>query len=566
MNRNTESHFSTLPQVNITRSKFDRSQDIKSSWNVGELVPFYIEEVLAGDSYKIQTNKVVRLSTLLTPVMDNIYLDTYYYYCPFRILWKHWPELMGQNSESPWTPSTEYSVPQIVPPANGWNVGTLGDYFQLPTSVDNYSVSQLPFRAYCSIVNEFFRDENLQDPLNWSDDDTDITGVNTGTFVTDCVKGGKPFIAGKFHDYFTSALPQPQKGPSVPLPLGNLAPVITGDNHISIGDKLKGLSLAQGTADAGSNVTIGFVGNYMHSDSGMALHADSVGSLKHEIPANMYADMSNATGATISQLRQAFQIQRLYEKDARYGTRYREILKGHFGCSPVDSRMMIPEYLGGNRIRLNVSQVVSSAETSRTTSDVNTTVYQPLGTTGAYSVTGDSHYDVDKSFVEPGIIIGLAVARYDHTYSQGINRFWSRKTRFDFYWPVLQNLSEQAILNKEIYVQGSDVINSDTGKPYDEEVFGYQEAWADYRYKPSAVSGMMRPTYSASLDVWHFGDDYNALPTLSDSWIREDKTNVDRTLAVTSLVSNQIIADIQVKAIATRPMPVYSVPGLIDHN
>lgn len=563
MNRNTESHFSNVPQVNISRSKFDRSQDIKSSWNIGELVPFYIEEVLAGDSYKIQTNKIVRLSTLITPVMDNVYLDTYYYYCPFRILWKHWPELMGQNSESPWTPTTEYSVPQITPPSNGWDVGTLADYFGLVTGVDNYSVTQLPFRAYCAIVNEFFRDENLQDPLNWSDDDTDIAGVNTGTFVTDCVKGGKPFIAAKFHDYFTSALPEPQKGPDVPLPLGSLAPVITGSDHITIGDKFAPLKVAYGSSSDTEVTATGnsFINASQISGKTAFIMDDNLGFASLS---NMYADLANATGTSVSQLRQAFQIQKLYERDARAGTRYREILKGHFGVTAPDSRVMIPEFIGGNRIRLNVKQVVSSSETSRTVGEV--TSYQPLGTTAAMSVTGDSHYDVDKSFVEPGIIIGLMVARYDHTYSQGINRFWSRKKRFDFYWPVLQNLSEQAIKNKEIYVQGSDVINPDTGKAYDEEVFGYQEAWADYRYKPNQITGMMRSSYSASLDVWHFGDDYNSLPTLSDSWIREDKSNVDRTLAVTSSVSNQIIADIQVKVTATRPMPVYSIPGLIDHN
>uniref|UniRef100_A0AAU8AWX3 Major capsid protein n=1 Tax=Dulem virus 139 TaxID=3145616 RepID=A0AAU8AWX3_9VIRU len=573
MNRNVESHFAMNPtSIDMSRSTFDRSHSVKTSFNVGDIVPFYVDEVLPGDTFSLQTSKVCRMQTLLTPMMDNIYLDTYFFFVPNRLVWNHWKEFNGENTQSAWLPTVEYEVPQLTAPAGGWNVGTIADYFGIPTGVSGLSVNALPFRAYALIMNEWFRDENLMDPLNIPVNDTTVLGVNTGTFVSDVAKGGLPYKASKYHDYFTSCLPAPQKGPDVTIPVtkaGNLPVVSLSDlNSVSLyGDALKwqkrdgstmnligsgasypnqghvGLSAAPNfTNDFSTNI----LGPTTASNASRRMDAEFV----DVVPANLWAlQDGDAAVATINQLRLAFQIQKLYEKDARGGTRYIEILKSHFGVTSPDARLQRPEYLGGNRIPININQVIQQSSTSAGTT--------PLGDTAAMSVTTDRHYDFKKSFVEHGFVIGVMVARYDHTYQQGLERFWSRKDRFDYYWPVFANIGEQAVLNKEIYAQG-------TSK--DDEVFGYQEAWADYRYKPNRVCGEMRSAYAQSLDVWHLADDYSALPSLSDSWIREDLSNVDRVLAVTSSVSNQLFADVYIQNRTTRPMPVYSIPGLIDHH
>lgn len=558
MSRNAESRFAINPtNIDIGRSTFDRSSSVKTSFNVGEIIPFYIDEVLPGDTFNVRTSKVVRLQTLLTPVMDNIYLDTYFFFVPNRLVWKHWKEFNGENTESAWLPVTEYEVPQIKAPAGGWSVGTIADYLGIPTGVANIEVSALPFRAYALCVNEWFRDQNLQDPVYIPDDETTVTGVNTANFVQDLAKGGKPYIASKYHDYFTSALPAPQKGPDVTVSLGASAPV-TSNAPIQwrYVDNVS-MSYPSGSNKSG-NTLMAYTGNTTNgegqiSDFRLVDTMQYLGSRKPSLTlspdSNVYADLSGVSVVTINQLRMAFQIQKLYEKDARGGTRYVEVLKSHFGVTSPDSRLQRPEYLGGNRLPINVNQVVQNSGTMDGTT--------PQGNVAGYSVTADTHSDFVKSFTEHGFVLGLCVARYDHTYQQGIERFWSRKDRFDYYWPVLANIGEQAILNKEIYAQGTQV---------DDQVFGYQEAWADYRYKPSRVSGEMRSVYEKSLDVWHLGDDYSALPMLSADWIREDKSNVDRVLAVQSSVSNQLFGDFYIQNRTTRPMPLYSIPGLIDHH
>lgn len=556
MNRNVESHFATLPHADISRSRFDRSSSLKTSFNVGDVIPFYIDEVLPGDTFNVKTSKVVRMQSLITPVMDNIYLDTYFFFVPNRLVWNHWKEFNGENTQSAWLPSVEYEVPQLESPDGGWSVGTLADYFGLPTGVNNLSVSALPFRAYGLIMNEWFRDENLSDPLNIPVDDATVTGVNTGNYITDVVKGGKPFKAAKYHDYFTSCLPAPQKGPDVTIPVSSGAnypvmsladqawtPTVDSPSMIIYGTK-------SGSPDRigyGTNSTLNsgfsFLGEQYPSD------VPKVGSNYDTVPVNLWAvNDGSVSAATINQLRMAFQIQKLYEKDARGGTRYIEILKAHFGVTSPDSRLQRPEYLGGNRIPININQVVQQSQT---------TDQSPQGNPVGLSLTTDTHSDFTKSFVEHGFVIGLMVARYDHTYQQGIERFWSRKDRFDYYWPVFANIGEQAVLNKEIYAQGTEADN---------EVFGYQEAWADYRYKPNRVTGEMRSQYAQSLDVWHLADDYSSLPSLSDSWIREDPANVNRVLAVSEQNANQLFADIYIQNRSTRPMPMYSIPGLIDHH
>lgn len=560
MNRNVESHFALNPtRIDMSRSTFDRSASVKTSFNAGDIVPFFCEEVLPGDTFNVRSSKVVRMQTLLTPLMDNVYLDTYYFFVPNRLVWQHWKEFNGENTESAWIPQTEYSVPQIKAPAGGWNVGTIADYFGLPTGVENISVSALPFRAYALVMNEWFRDQNLQDPLVVPVDDATVVGVNSATFVTDVVKGGKPYIAAKYHDYFTSCLPAPQKGPDVTLSVasqGNL-PVVTGD--VVPSPSTRGLLL--NSKFNGSNAVPSSPVPLMVGASGdgnmYAKFADGTGNLNPisaysaVVPVNLWAQNSgNAIVATINQLRMAFQIQKLYERDARGGTRYIEVLKSHFGVTSPDARLQRPEYLGGKRVPINVNQVIQQSGTG-SGSDT------PQGTVVGMSQTTDSNDDFIKSFTEHGYILGVMVARYDHTYQQGIERHWSRKTRFDYYWPVFANIGEQAVLNKEIFAQGN---------AKDDEVFGYQEAWSDYRYKPNRVTGEMRSAYAQSLDVWHLADDYSSLPSLSDSWIREDKNTLDRVLAVKSTVSNQLFADIYIQNRATRPMPLYSVPGLIDHH
>nr|DAI21779.1 MAG TPA: major capsid protein [Microviridae sp.] len=564
MNRNTQTHFALNPtRIDMSRSTFDRSSSLKTSFNVGDLVPFFIDEVLPGDTFKVKTSKVVRMPALLTPIMDNIYLDTYYFFVPNRLTWNHWKEFNGENTESAWIPKTEYEIPQLTAPDGGWQVGTIADYFGLPTGVSGISVSSLPFRAYALIVNEWFRDQNLQDPLVIPLDDATVEGVNSATFVTDVAKGGKPFICAKYHDYFTSALPAPQKGPDVTIPVsaGSNLPVVGNGNALALtGSTAASLTQARYIDDSGSlnvrSFTMPVATGYQQSATTVSGDRLTLG-----VPtASQFGDDLSKSGliaindgavsmATINQLRLAFQIQKMYERDARGGTRYIEILKSHFGVTSPDARLQRPEYFGGNRIPININQVVQSSAT-----ESNST---PQGNVAGYSLTTDSHYDFTKSFTEHGFVIGLMVARYDHTYQEGIDRMWSRKDRFDYYWPVFANIGEQAIKNKEIYAQGS---------TKDDEVFGYQEAWADYRYKPNRITGMMRSVYAQSLDVWHLGDDYSALPSLSDSWIREDKTNVDRVLSVASSVTNQLFADVFVANRTTRPMPMYSIPGLIDHH
>ena len=560
MNRNTESHFSLLPRVDIQRSRFDRSASLKTSFNAGNIVPFFLEEVLPGDTFNVKTSRVVRMQTLLTPMMDNVYLDTYYFFVPNRLVWDHWKEFCGENTESAWIPETEYSIPQITAPAGGWQVGTLADYFGVPTGVSGLSVSALPFRAYALIMNEWFRDENLQDPLVVPTDDSTVAGVNTGTFVTDVAKGGLPYIACKYHDYFTSALPAPQKGPDVAIPVASPASKLNPDlaarfndlqwvnssgNLVSVPDNNRGMLSTGFRFNTATNAYTDSTRYFNDAVTGSSSPGTSV------IPGNLVADFSGTSqAATINQLRLAFQIQKFYEKQARGGSRYTEVVRSFFGVTSPDARLQRPEYLGGNRTPINVNQVIQQSGTGES---VNT----PQGTVVGMSLTTDSHSDFTKSFTEHGFIIGVMVARYDHTYQQGLNRLWSRKDKFDYYWPVFANIGEQAIKNKEIYAQGNST---------DDEVFGYQEAWAEYRYKPNQVTGEMRSQYAQSLDVWHLADDYSKLPSLSAEWIQEDGKTIDRVLAVSSDLANQFFADIYVKNYCTRPMPMYSIPGLIDHH
>lgn len=561
MSRNANSRFATNPvRLDMSRSKFPRNFSHKTTFNAGQVIPFYVDEVLPGDTFQVRTSKVVRMQTLLTPVMDNVYLDTYYFFVPNRLVWEHWKQFMGENTESAWIPQVEYEVPQLNAPANGWEVGTLADYMGIPTGVPGLSVSALPFRAYALIMNEWFRSENLTDPLNIPVDDATVQGVNTGNYVSDVAKGGKPFVANKFRDYFTSCLPSPQKGPDVTIntaQLGN-APVVPMDKPVptDLFNYPYNVYVPNGNKNytagyhSGSVHQNGFGGAYWLAEDGTTDLDPTIHNGVAGYPANLWAQFDNTVSvATINQLRTAFQIQKFYERSARGGSRYIETLKAHFGVTSPDARLQRPEYLGGNRIPVSINQVIQNSGTVSGST--------PLGDTGAMSLTTDVHSDFTKSFVEHGFVIGVMVARYDHTYQQGIERFWSRKSMFDYYWPEFANIGEQAVLNKEIYAQGN---------AQDDEVFGYQEAWADYRYKPSRVSGEMRSKYAQSLDVWHLADDYSKMPSLSDAWIHEDPATINRVLAVSDNLANQFFCDIYVQNYSTRNMPLYSIPGLIDHH
>lgn len=546
MNINSESRFAYNPEIDIKRSTFDRSSQLKTTFNAGELIPLLVEEVLPGDTFQLNTSLVIRMSTPIHPVMDNAYFDLYYFYVPSRIVWEHWKEFNGENTTTAWEQQVEYEIPQLTSPTStGWEKGTIADYMGIPTGIAGLSVNALPFRAYVKIWNDWFRDQNVQDPALIDIDDTTRAGVNTGTYQSDAQLGGKPLPVNKYHDYFTSCLPEPQKGPAVLLPLGDTAPVYPinqdGGNLFKTSDGVPtSIYLRTGNSSQGSTG--------LNFDIRAATNSNSTPE-NGTLYSNMQADLSNATAATVNELRQAFQLQKLYERDARGGTRYIEVIKSHFGVTSPDQRQQRPEYLGGTRIPININDVIQTSSTDTTS---------PQGNTAAYSLTGERETaSFTKSFTEHGYIIGVGCVRTEHTYQQGLERMWSRKRRFDFYWPALANIGEQAVLNKEIYAQGT---------AEDDEAFGYQEAWAEYRYKPSRVSGAFRSTYEQTLDVWHYGDKFTALPTLTDTFMRETKNNIDRTLAVQSTQEDQFLADFYFETKATRPMPIYSIPGMIDHN
>ena len=580
MNRNVESHFAQLPAAEIQRSTFDRSHGYKTSFCAGDIIPFMVDEVLPGDSFNISTSKVVRSQTMLTPIMDNIFLDTYYFFVPNRLVWKHWREFCGENREGAWAPAVEYTIPSIAPPAGGFAKGTIADYMGLPTGVewkatDPLAPSALPFRGYALICNEFFRDENLTDPLLISFDDANQQGSNGDDYANDVANGGKPFKAARMHDYFSSCLPSSQKGSAVGIPIhvpgfpGGTFPVISApfsasdvppsaypvyyrefkedgtpfENQLA---KYNGISklFPFVSTQNGFQVFATTSSGYDTAPTGDGMVPVN---LKTQIPSVGSGDDVDAS-FTVNELRLAFAYQRFLESLARNGSRYTELLLGLFGVRSPDARLQRPEYLGGNRIPISISEVTNNAQTPE----------DYLGDLGAKSSTGDVNHDFIKSFTEHGYLFGLFVVRYDHSYSQGLERFWTRKKFTDFYNPKFAHLGETGVYQAEIMATPENM--ADPAK-----VFGFQEIWADYRYKPSLVTGEMRPGVSNSLAHWHLADYYATVPTLSDGWIREDRANVDRVLAVQSSVADQFWCDLWISNMCTRPMPMYSIPGLLDH-
>lgn len=532
------------------RSKFDRSHQLLTTINEGDLVPIYCDEVLPGDTAKVHLSGLIRMSTPIYPIMDNCYMDTYFFFVPCRLLWEHWENMFGENDTNYWAERTEYSTPTCtIGGTSGLGNGSIGDYFGLPTEIKNeIKVNALPARAYAMIYNEWFRDENIEAPLmlgykkgDSAEGEKDakpysVTPANSPAATVNNMEARlyarAPAKAGKFHDYFTSCLPSPLKSEPVEIGLTGNAPVKLYDNAeltTETSTKTQLMLTRNGGLQNYGNV-MGVTGN-----DGESIEMKFVGT-----------DLTELNAISIQDLRMAIALQHIFEADARNGTRYREFLSGTWGVTSPDSRLQIPEYIGGQRIAINVNQVVQTSQTDTKTG-------QALGNTAAYSLTTCSKQMVDYAATEYGYIIGLAVVRVEHSYQQGLATKWTRGGRFTYYDPRLAALGEQPVYNREIYAQGT---------PEDEEIFGYQEAWADYRYKPSYVTGEMRSNYQTSLDAWHYADDYDNLPRLSAEWIQEGTQNIDRTIAVTSAKSHQFLCDFYFTEDWFREMPIYSIPGI----
>jgi hypothetical protein len=529
-NKSVDIHqFTMIPKADIPRSSFDCQSTHKTTFDAGYLVPVYVDEVLPGDTFKLNMTAFARMATPLYPTMDNLILDSFFFFVPNRLIWSNWQKFMGQQANP--GDSISYVVPQQVSPAGGYAIGSLQDYMGLPTVGQvsaGQTVTHAAFwpRAYNLIWNEWFRDENLQNSVV----------VDTGD-GPDTVSNYTLLRRGKRKDYFTSALPWPQKGTSVSLPLGTSAAVKT-DNTQPIFAPITG-SYTNGalyhTATEGLDVT----------NSG-----GNNGPMKFGSNTGLYADLSTATAATINQLRQSFQIQKLLERDARGGTRYTEIIRAHFGVISPDARLQRPEYIGGGSTPININPI---AQTSGTNASGTTT---PMGTLAAMGTALAHNHGFTQSFTEHGVILGLVSIRADLTYQQGLSRMWSRSTRYDFYFPAFATLGEQAVLNKEIYV---------TGTSTDNDVFGYQERWAEYRYYPSRISSLFRSTAAGTIDGWHLAEKFTSLPTLNSTFIQSTPP-VSRVVAVGSAANGQqFIFDSFFDVKKARPMPMYSVPGLIDH-
>lgn len=541
--------------MKASRTRFNRDQTILTTFDAGKLIPFYVDEVLPGDTFSVDTAAIIRMTTPKYPVMDDSFIDFYYFFCPDRILWDNFKYFMGEVEETPWMPEKTYTVPQIK--INGSktspmpNEKSILDYMGVPTKVEKpFSINALPIRAYIKIWNEFFRDENVGNAATIKTNDEDVTylmsdmpsGEVMSVTLLEAVTGGRPLPVNKFHDYFTSCLPYPQRGPNVTLPL-------TGNVRIQWSFSAQELQDYGIMTSNGASHLVPASGNTLgapktNEDNGKprVLLGKDQGGVSTWVP--MEARLDNATSATINQLRQAISVQQYYEALARGGSRYREQINAIWDVNISDKTVQVPEYLGGGRYHVNINQIVQ-------TSGQQTSNDTPIGETGAMSVTPINESSFTKSFEEHGFVIGVCCVRHNRSYQQGLERFWSRKDRLDYYVPQFANLGEQPVKKKEIML---------TGDATDDETFGYQEAWADYRMKPNRVSGLMRSNATGTLDFWHYADNYSKMPTLSQEWMAEGKAEIARTLIVED--EPQFFGAIRVANKTTRRMPLYSVPGL----
>lgn len=540
MNRNNERHFINVPQVHTSRTRFNRDQTVLTTFNSGKLIPFFVDEVLPGDTFQIDTSAIIRMTTPKYPVMDDSFIDFYYFYCPNRILWDNFKKFMGEVDSKPWQPEKTYKVPTIVVQgsiAAGPEEESILDYMGVPTKIkNNFEINALPIRAYVMIWNEYFRDQNVENAAALRTDDTkdyyaDDKNATIETTLTYAKVGARCLPVNRFHDYFSSCLPYPQRGSEVALPMqGNAAVKL-----------YKNAELTEEEAVA-SPIRLDQAGE-IYNDTENRPAAVSGGGLQSKT-AYIGADLGSITAATINDLRTAVAVQQYYEALARGGSRYREQIRALWDVTISDKTVQIPEYLGGGRYRVNVNQIVQ-------TSGQQTEKDTPIGETGAMSVTPINESSFTKSFEEHGFVIGVMCVRHSRTYQQGLERFWSRTDRLDYYVPQFANLGEQPVKKKEIMLTGTET---------DEETFGYQEAWADYRMKPNRVSGLMRSNATGSLDFWHYADNYEKVPTLSQEWMAEGKNEIARTLIVQN--EPQFFGAIRIANKTTRCMPLYSVPGL----
>jgi len=512
--------FSQVPKAEIPRSSFDRSHGYKTTFDAGYLIPIFVDEALPGDTFRLRMTGFSRLATPIYPLMDNMYMDTQFFSVPVRLVWDNWQRFNGEQPNP--GDSTDFTIPQMVAPAGGYAENTIHDYMGLPTGVGGISHSALWHRAYALIWNEWYRDQNLQDAIAVPKGD----GPDLHTFY-------ELQRRGKRHDYFTSSLPWPQKGEAVQIPLGGSA-VVT---RVTDAEPWKVYNAQTQTPATQDDMVVGL--NSFLGSGTISYSLDPNGGLQ--------ADLSSATAATINSLRQAFQIQKIFERDARGGTRYTELIRSHFGVTSPDARLQRPEYLGGGSTPVNISPI---PQTSPTGTYANT----PQGNLAAIGTALVSGHGFTTSFTEHCLIIGIVSVRADLTYQQGLNRMWSRKTRFDFYWPALSHIGEQAVLQKEIFASG---VPAD-----DDKVFGYQERYAEYRYKPSQITGLFRSQAATSLDAWHLSQEFATAPVLDEEFITENPP-IDRVIAVPS--EPHFLMDAYFKLRCSRPMPVYGVPGLIDH-
>lgn len=568
MNRNNERHFLNVPQMHTSRTRFNRDQTILTTFDSGKLIPFFVDEVLPGDTFQVDTSAIIRMTTPKYPVMDDAFIDFYYFYCPNRILWNNFKKFMGEADEEPWMPTKTYKVPAIKMSGNptdeiskGPKEESILDYMGIPTKLNNtkkekdIEFNALPIRAYVKIWNEFFRDQNVGNAATITQGDGDFYYRDEGEKQTleetldRAHTGGRCLPVNKFHDYFTSCLPYPQRGPEISVPLTGDAPVTLGS---LVNGKVKPFESnykiwLNGTGAGGGQVfnrsyagipTVAEIGGVEKSGAATDPEGNNI------VTGQLYTNLASVQATTINELRNAIAVQQYYEAMARGGSRYREQLQALWNVNISDKTVQIPEYLGGGRYHVNMNQIVQ-------TSGQQTENETPIGETGAMSVTPINESSFTKSFEEHGFVIGVMCVRHNRSYQQGLERFWSRKDRLDYYVPQFANLGEQPVKKKEIMLTGTET---------DEQTFGYQEAWADYRMKPNRVSGLMRSNAVGTLDFWHYADKYETVPTLSQEWMDEGKNEIARTLIEQN--EPQFFGAIRVANKTTRCMPLYSVPGL----